>query len=74
MKKQRFRIYFSKTEQMRYTGHLDLILTWERTFRRSGLPLSYSEGFSPRPVLNMAASFHPQNSIVSWINHSLLVC
>jgi radical SAM-linked protein len=55
MKKQRFRIYFSKTEQMRFTGHLDLILTWERTFRRAGLPLAYSEGFSPRPVLNMAS-------------------
>ncbi len=55
MKKQRYRIFFSKTEQMRFTGHLDLILTWERTFRRAGLPLSYSEGFTPRPVLNMAA-------------------
>jgi radical SAM-linked protein len=55
MKKQRYRVTFSKTEEMRFTGHLDLILTWERTFRRAGLPLSYSEGFSPRPVLNMAA-------------------
>ena len=40
---------------MRFTGHLDLILTWERTFRRAGLPLSYSEGFNPRPVINLAA-------------------
>lgn len=55
MKKQRYRIHFSKTEQMRFTGHLDLILTWERSFRRAGLPLAYSEGFSPRPVLNMAS-------------------
>lgn len=55
MKKQRWRITFSKTEAMRYTGHLDLILTWERTFRRSGLPLSYSEGYSPRPIINLAA-------------------
>jgi radical SAM-linked protein len=55
MKKQRCRIHFSKTEQMRFTGHLDLILTWERSFRRAGLPLAYSEGFSPRPVLNMAS-------------------
>ena len=55
MKKQRYRVYFSKTEKMRFTGHLDLILTWERTFRRAGLPLAYSEGFSPRPILNMAA-------------------
>lgn len=55
MKSQRWRIVFSKTAVMRYTGHLDLILTWERTFRRSGLPLSYSEGYSPRPVINLAA-------------------
>jgi len=55
MKNQRIRITFSKTEAMRYTGHLDLILTWERTFRRAGLPLSYSEGFNPRPVINLAS-------------------
>lgn len=55
MKAQRWRITFAKTEAMRFTGHLDLILTWERTFRRSGLPLSYSEGFNPRPVINLAA-------------------
>jgi radical SAM-linked protein len=55
MKTQRWRITFAKTEAMRFTGHLDLILTWERTFRRSGLPLSYSEGFNPRPVINLAA-------------------
>ena len=54
MKKQRYRIRFSKTDQMRFTGHLDLILTWERTFRRADLPLAYSEGFSPRPVMNFA--------------------
>lgn len=55
MKTQRWRITFAKTEAMRYTSHLDLILTWERTFRRSGLPLAYSEGFNPRPVINLAA-------------------
>ena len=54
MKKQRIRITFSKTEAMRFTGHLDLILTWERTFRRAALPLSYSEGFNPRPIINLA--------------------
>jgi radical SAM-linked protein len=55
MKTQRWRIIFAKTAAMRFTSHLDLILTWERTFRRSGLPLSYSEGFNPRPVVNLAA-------------------
>ncbi|MFN2111870.1 MAG: TIGR03936 family radical SAM-associated protein, partial [Anaerolineales bacterium] len=54
MKTQRWRITYSKKDEMRYTGHLDLILTWERTFRRSGLPLAYSEGYSPRPLVVLA--------------------
>jgi radical SAM-linked protein len=55
MKEQRIRITFSKTEAMRFTGHLDLRKTWERTFRRSGLPLAYSQGYTPHPQLNMAS-------------------
>lgn len=55
MKKQRIRIQFSKTKAMRYTGHLDLRKTWERIFRRSGLPLAYSQGYTPHPLLNMAS-------------------
>ena len=52
----RLRITFAKTEQMRYTGHLDLHRTWERTFRRAGLPLAYSQGFHPQPRINLAAA------------------
>jgi radical SAM-linked protein len=52
----RLRIIFSKTEAMRYTGHLDLHRTWERTVRRARLPLSYSQGFNPRPKINLAAA------------------
>lgn len=55
MKEQRIRITFSKTKAMRFTGHLDLRKTWERTFRRSGLPLAYSQGYTPHPQLNMAS-------------------
>jgi hypothetical protein len=52
----RYRITFSKTEAMRFTGHLDLHRTWERTFRRAGLPLAYSEGFNPHPKINIGAA------------------
>jgi radical SAM-linked protein len=52
----RYRILFAKTEAMRFTGHLDLHRTWERTFRRAGLPLAYSEGFNPHPKLNIGAA------------------
>lgn len=41
---------------MRYTGHLDLHKTWERTFRRANLPLAYSQGFHPQPRINLACA------------------
>jgi radical SAM-linked protein len=52
----RYRITFGKTEAMRFTGHLDLHRTWERTFRRAGLPLAYSQGFNPHPKMNIGAA------------------
>jgi len=52
----RIRLYFSKNEKMRFTGHLDLHRAWERTFRRAGLPLAYSEGYNPRPKINLASA------------------
>jgi radical SAM-linked protein len=52
----RVRITFSKAEAMQYVGHLDLHRSWERTFRRSCLPLAYSQGFHPQPRLNLACA------------------
>jgi radical SAM-linked protein len=52
----RLRITFSKNEAMRFTGHLDLHRTLERTFRRALLPVAYSKGFNPRPRLNLASA------------------
>jgi radical SAM-linked protein len=50
----RVRLTFSKTEAMRFTGHLDLQRTLERAIRRANLPLVYSEGFTPRGKLMLA--------------------
>jgi radical SAM-linked protein len=52
----RIRLTFSKAGAMQYIGHLDLHRSWERTFRRSGLPLAYSLGFHPQPRLNLACA------------------
>jgi len=52
----RIRVYFSKTDAMRFTGHLDLFRTLERTIRRAGLPLVYSQGFRPHPRINLACA------------------
>jgi radical SAM-linked protein len=52
----RLRITFSKSGALRYTGHLDLQTTWERTIRRAGLPLAYTHGFHPGPRIQIASA------------------
>ena len=49
----RYRIEYSKSHWMRFTGHLDLLRTWERTFRRAQFPLAFTQGFNPRPRINL---------------------
>ena len=51
----RLRVRFSRGEEIKYISHLDIIRLWERVFRRSQVPLAYSEGFSPHPRLSLAA-------------------
>lgn len=52
----RVRVTFSKQGALRYTGHLDLHKILERSIRRAGLPLAYSQGYHPQPKLNLAAA------------------
>jgi len=52
----RLRITFAKYGALRYCGHLDLNRTWERTIRRAGLPLVYSQAFHPQPKIHLAAA------------------
>jgi radical SAM-linked protein len=52
----RLRITFSKSGSLRYTGHLDLQVVWERTVRRACLPLSYTQGFHPGPRIQIASA------------------
>ncbi|HEY6867371.1 MAG TPA: TIGR03960 family B12-binding radical SAM protein, partial [Candidatus Eisenbacteria bacterium] len=51
----RFRIMFEKGLGMRFTSHLDLMRTWERALRRSGLPLAFTQGHHP----HLKMSFGP---------------
>ncbi|MCA9554856.1 MAG: TIGR03960 family B12-binding radical SAM protein [Myxococcales bacterium] len=55
----RVRLGFTKLGRMAFSGHLDLVRLLPRVFRRAELPLFYSEGFSPRPVM----SFTPALSL-----------
>ncbi len=53
---RRIRIRFSKEKALRYTSHLDLHSIWERSTRRAGLPLAYSQGFHPQPKIQLASA------------------
>ncbi len=49
------RIKYTKTDYMKYLGHLELMKLFERVFRYEKMPLKYSEGFNPIPKLTFAA-------------------
>ena len=53
MVRERIRIRFSKTGNLCFIGHRDLLTTLERLFRRARLPIAMSEGF--RPKLRMSS-------------------
>jgi radical SAM family uncharacterized protein len=44
-----YRLKFEVGEAFRYASHLNLVRVIYRLLRRSGLPLEYTEGFSPHP-------------------------
>jgi len=54
--RQRLRLTYARGEPIKYISHLDLARTWERTLRRAGVPLAYSQGFNPRPKITFAAA------------------
>ena len=50
----RLRLRYTKTGRIKYTSQRDLARTFERMLRRAQLPVAYSEGFSPRPLLSFS--------------------
>jgi len=50
----RYRIQFSKDGAEALTSHLDLVRSMPRMIRRAGLPVRYSDGFHPKPVMSFS--------------------
>src|SRR5262249_30147264 len=50
------RIRFSKTGDLRFLSHHDLLRLWERMLRRAALPFRSSQGFHPMPRLSLASA------------------
>lgn len=56
MNRQKLRIRFRKTGDLRLISHRDLARAFERLFRRAGMPLAMSEGFHPHPRINFPSA------------------
>lgn len=53
---QRLRLKFSKRGPTRYIGHLDLARALERALNRARIPVSYTQGYNPRPRMQFASA------------------
>lgn len=45
------RVRFTRGDNVKFISHLDLMKVFERTLRRTGLPIAYSQGFNPHPQM-----------------------
>lgn len=48
------RLLFEKTGNAIWISHLDLMRLFQRAFKRAGLNLKHTQGFSPRPMVSIA--------------------
>lgn len=45
---------FYKGGLLRFVGHLDMMRTIHRAIRRADIPIAYSQGFNPHPIMSFA--------------------
>lgn len=53
---QRIRIRYAKRGPMRFTSHRDFARAFERALRRGGVPIAFSQGFTPHPKISYASA------------------
>ena len=46
------RLWLSKKGRIRFVSHLDMFRMMQRSVRRAGIPLWYTEGFNPHPYIS----------------------
>ena len=51
----KYTVVYEKKGRAQYISHLDFLRTIGRALRRAGIPIKYSEGFNPHPVISFAA-------------------
>jgi len=53
---QRIRLRYAKRGRMRFTSHRDFARAFERALLRAGVPIAYSQGFTPHPKISYASA------------------
>ena len=53
---QKLRLRYAKRGRLRFTSHRDLARAFERALRRAGVPMAYSQGFSPHPKVSWSGA------------------
>ncbi|MFC0002681.1 TIGR03936 family radical SAM-associated protein [Micromonospora siamensis] len=53
---QRVRIRYAKRGPLRFTSHRDFARAFERALRRAGVPIAFSQGFTPHPKISYASA------------------
>jgi len=68
------RIVYSKLGKVRFTSHRDMARIWERSLRKAGVPIAYSQGFSPRAKLSFGLALPTTfESAAEYVDLSLAV-
>lgn len=50
-----YRFKFSKGEEIKFIGHLDIVTAFQRAIKRADLPIAYSNGFNPHQQIDFAS-------------------
>ena len=50
----KYRVKFTKGEEIKFIGHLDILKLFQRAIKRAGLPIDYSKGFNPHQLISFA--------------------
>ncbi|MDT4988147.1 MAG: hypothetical protein QOI74_2241 [Micromonosporaceae bacterium] len=53
---QRIRLRYAKRGPLRFTSHRDFARAFERALLRAGVPIAYSQGFTPHPKISYASA------------------
>lgn len=59
------RFAFSVTGSAKFLSHLDLVQVFARAVKRAKLPIAYSQGFNPHPLINLGP---PRGVAVAGLN------